>query len=123
MTSCNFPSQLRGKLRGFAAQLLVPPLDGSIVDGHGCGSSRTRRTKTSRPAFGLLGVQSAIRSSYALTLLRGMGHPGDGGALCICWRGWPGLTGEPHTVPKGWSEEEERLFLEAIELYGRDWNA
>ena len=32
-------------------------------------------------------------------------------------------TGTNRTQSRGWSEEEERLFSEALELHGRDWKA
>lgn len=32
-------------------------------------------------------------------------------------------AGEAHTVPKGWTNEEERLFEEAMHMFGRDWAA
>lgn len=32
-------------------------------------------------------------------------------------------TGTNRTQSRGWSEEEERLFVEALDLHGRDWKA
>ena len=32
-------------------------------------------------------------------------------------------TGTNRTQSRGWSEEEEKLFLEALDLHGRNWKA
>lgn len=32
-------------------------------------------------------------------------------------------SGTNRATSRGWSEEEEKLFLEALELHGRDWKA
>jgi SHAQKYF class myb-like DNA-binding protein len=46
---------------------------------------------------------------------------GDDGGLSLTGRRKRKDTGAQRTASRSWTEEEERLFLEALALYGRDW--